>query len=243
METKKPRILLSCGKDATANVPYAAAVEAAGGVPVLAHAPEADPYYDGLLLCGGVDIAPALYGRETAGTEQTDPARDAAELALVATYLAYKKPIFGICRGVQMLNVALGGTLLQNIVGHRAPVRGEPCFHPARAVEGSILYDLYDRDFQINTYHHQALLSLGNGLIATAHSPDGVIEGVEHTSLPVFGVQWHPERILNGEGGSAPGLPLFRYFLCLCQEGEGYLFPQIQKNPDVRFACGIIGEE
>ena len=243
METKKPKILLSCSTDqATASL-YEKAVLAAGGIPTLAYAPAPDLQYDGLILCGGVDVDPAYYGREIAGAEEIDRVRDEAELALVKSFLAYKKPIFGICRGTQVLNVALGGKLLQHIEGHRAPVRGEAAFHPARAVEGSVLFDLYDRDFTVNTYHHQAVLSLGNGLVATAHAADGVIEGIEHTSLPIFGVQWHPERIPNGEEGSAPGLPLFRYFVCLCQEAEGYLYPPVQKNPDVRFACGIIGDE
>ena len=77
----------------------------------------------------------------------------------------------------------------------------------------------------------------------TAYAPDGVVEGFEHISLPVFGVQWHPERILNGEGGTAPGLPLFRYFICLCLEKNGYLHPTAGQSPDVRFACGVIGTE
>ena len=144
---------------------------------------------------------------------------------------------------IDSINAVLGGRLLQNIAGHRAPVRGEPAFHTVHAVEGSILFDLYDRDFKVNTYHHQAVLTLGNGLTVTARAQDGTVEGFEHSRLPLFGVQWHPERILNGEEETAHGLPLFRYFLCLCREGEGYLYPPVQKNPDVRFACGIIGEE
>ncbi len=243
METKKPRILVSGYPNASLTAPYAKAVEAAGGIAVAGYAPTPDPQYDGLILCGGADISPTLYGQEPSGAEETDPTRDEAEAQLLKTYLSYGKPVFGICRGAQLINAALGGALLQNIAGHRAPVRGAPAFHPVRAVEGSVLFDLYDRDFTVNTYHHQAILSLGNGLVATARAQDGVIEGFEHTRLPILGVQWHPERILNGEEGSAPGLPLFRYFLCLCQEGEGYLYPPVQKNPDVRFACGIIGEE
>ena len=243
METNKPRILVSGYPDVSLNAPYEKAVEAAGGIPVAAYAPTLDPQYDGLLLCGGADVSPSLYGETPTGAEEPDPARDAAELALLKTYLSYGKPVFGICRGAQLLNVALGGTLIQHVAAHRAPVRGEPCFHPVHAVEGNLLFDLYDRDFTVNTYHHQALLSMGNGLTVTARAQDGIIEGFEHTRLPVFGVQWHPERILDGEEGSAPGLPLFRYFLCLCREGNGYLYPPIQKNPDVRFACGIIGDE
>ena len=177
------------------------------------------------------------------GAEEPDLTRDAAEVELLKTYLSYGKPVFGICRGAQLINAVLGGRLLQNIAGHRAPVRGEPAFHPVRAVEGSILFDLYDRDFKVNAYHHQAVLTLGNGLTVTARAQDGTVEGFEHSRLPLFGVQWHPERILDGEEGTANGLPLFRYFLCLCREGEGYLYPPVQKNPDVRFACGIIGEE
>lgn len=243
MET--PRILLATGKDEVANRYYREAVIAAGGVPTLAYAPALDLSYDGLLLCGGVDVDPRHYGQEPNGAEAPDPTRDEAELTLTRAYIAYGKPVFGICRGAQLLNVALGGTLWQHLpttANHRA-AQGVYPVHPAMAEEGSLLWDLYDRDFSVNTHHHQALHKPGSGVHFTAYAPDGVVEGFEHISLPLFGVQWHPERILNGEGGTAPGLPLFRYFLCLCREKNGYLHPTAGQSPDVRFACGIIGTE
>ncbi len=242
MET--PRILLATGKDEVTNRYYRDAVIAADGEPFLQYGPALDLSYDGLLLCGGVDIEPHHYGQASNGAETPDPIRDETELALACAYIAYGKPIFGICRGAQLLNVALGGTLWQNLptaAAHRVGTGYET--HAVRAEEGSLLWDLYDRDFIINTRHHQGMHQPGGGVRFTAYAPDGVVEGFEHVSLPLFGVQWHPERILDGEGGAVPGLPLFRYFICLCHEKSGFLHPAVQQSPDVRFACGMIGNE
>ncbi|MBQ8351884.1 MAG: gamma-glutamyl-gamma-aminobutyrate hydrolase family protein [Clostridia bacterium] len=241
---KKPRILMTAYKEQEKNLPYIRAVEEAGGEAVCLYAPPVDLSFDGLLLCGGEDVAPALYGEEVHGTEKTDPERDEAELALARAYVEYGKPVFGICRGAQLLNVALGGSLWQHLrttADHRAP-EGE-LMHAVRAEAGSLLWDLYDSNFLVNSYHHQALRLPGCGVVPTAWAQDGTVEGFEHERLPLLGVQWHPERILHGEGGSAPGLPLFRYFLCLCGEAGSDLHAPVQRDPDVRFACGILDEE
>ena len=238
---KKPRILVAAYADNAKNEPYIQAVEEAGGEAICLYAPPVDLSYDGLLLCGGEDVAPSHYGEESHGAELSDQVRDEAELALARAYIAYGKPIFGICRGAQVLNVALGGTLWQSlhtVAQHRAPVG--ILSHTVRAQENSLLWDLYDSDFTVNSRHHQALRLPGCGVVPTAWARDGVIEGFEHERLPLFGVQWHPECSLQGEDGCVPGLPLFRYFLCLCREQGSDLHALVQRDPDVRFACGMI---
>ena len=241
---KKPRILVSAYADRVKNQNYIRAIEAAGGEAVCRYAPAVDIGFDGLLLCGGGDVAPLYYGEEPCGAQAPDIVRDEAELALTRAYIEYGKPVFGICRGAQVINVALGGSLWQHIrhaTSHTEEDRD--LTHAVQTQENSLLWDLYDRAFQVNSRHHQALRLPGCGVVPTAWAQDGTIEGFEHERLPVFGVQWHPERILNGENGCAPGLPLLRYFLCLCQEAGEYLHPPVHQDPDVRFACGIIEEE
>ena len=121
---KKPRILVAAYADNAKNEPYIQAVEEAGGEAICLYAPPVDLSYDGLLLCSGEEVAPSDYGEESHGAELSDQVRDEAELALARAYIAYGKPILGICRGAQVLNVALGGTLWQGIytvAQHRAP--------------------------------------------------------------------------------------------------------------------------
>jgi putative glutamine amidotransferase len=240
----KPRILIAAYADEHKNEVYIRAVREAGGEPVCRYAPAVDISFDGLLLCGGEDISPVHYGEQPGQAGQPDEARDTAELALARAYIEYGKPVFGICRGAQLLNVALGGSLWQHIRYAEAhAVTGGDLAHPVQAEESSLLWDLYDRDFRVNSSHHQAVRLPGCGINPTAWAADGTIEGFEHERLPLFGVQWHPERILHGEGGCAPGLPLFRYFLCLCTEAGNDLHAPVQRDPDVRFACGILDEE
>lgn len=219
----KPRILISAYREIGKNESYMRAIEAAGGEPVCRCAPGADLAYDGLLLCGG---------------DGPDAVQDGAALSLARAYIEYGKPVLGICRGAQLLNVALGGSLWQRL-GHA----GEGITHPVRARENSLLWDLYDADFTVNSCHLHALRLPGCGVLPTAWAQDGTVEGFEHERLPLLGVQWQPEGILHGEGGCAPGLPLFRYFLCLCQEGGAELHAPVQRDPDVRFACGVIDDE
>ena len=240
---EKPRILLSAYQNEADNLPYIQAIEAAGGEAICLYAPPADISFDGLLLCGGPDIDPQHYHERSAGATAPDPVRDAAELALARTYIEYGKPILGICRGAQLLNVALGGSPWQHLLhtdAHRAAV-GD-ITHRVTAMTDSLLWDLYDADFLVNSSHHQAVRGLGCGILPIAWAPDGTVEGFEHERLPLLGVQWHPERIVYGEDGCAPGLPLLRYFLCLCREHGQDLHAPVQRDPDVRFACGIIDE-
>lgn len=149
--------------------------------------------FDGLLLTGGGDLEPALYGQRRASYRLSlDPVRDSEELALTRAFCAARKPILGICRGIQVLNVFFGGALVQDVSGHD----GAP--HPVTAVPGTRTAELCGGVFKTNSYHHQAISRLGDGLRATAYAGDGLIEAVEHSTLPILGVQWHPERMIPG---------------------------------------------
>ena len=167
---------------------YEDALALAGAIPA-GTAGEADA----LLLTGGGDLHPRLYGRRLCGAEDIDAARDARELALTEDFLRRGLPVFGICRGLQVINVFFGGTLRQHIEGH-SQRSGQDRLHPVCA-ERSLLRALYGARFTVNSAHHQSVDRLGEGLRALARADDGTIEALAHASLPVFGVQWHPERL------------------------------------------------
>jgi putative glutamine amidotransferase len=159
---------------------------------------------DGLVLTGGKDIDPAAYGQTPhATTEEPARDRDAWEFALLDRALKRGIPVLGICRGAQILNVALGGTLHQHlpeIVGHNWHQAGNARFNTSviQTVPGTRLAALIGESTDAQCYHHQAIAELGQGLIATAWDPDGVVEAVE---IPgehfVVAVQWHPEERLD----------------------------------------------
>ena len=187
---------------------YADAVQAAGGVPMLlppgAHdldtAQSALKGVHGLLLSGGADLDPARYGASRdANTGTARPDRDAWELALARVALDGGLPMLGVCRGMQVLNVELGGTLVQHLPEHvgseaHSPTVGVHGRHRVRFADGSLLATLLGTSADVATYHHQAVETLGAGLAPTAWADDGVIEAAE---LPgdawVVVVQWHPE--------------------------------------------------
>ena len=165
----------------------------------------------GLLLAGGGDVDPALYGERRHPTfDPAEPGRDAYEIELVERALDEEVPILALCRGVQLLNVALGGTLIQDIpsevpqaIGHDLAAPPHPPFELAHLVDvtaGSELAQVLSEPLRrgpllVNSRHHQAIRRPGAGLIVTATAPDGVIEAVEdpnHSFL--IGVQWHPEN-------------------------------------------------
>ena len=212
----EPNILISAGGGDAAN--YIAAVEAAGGRGSARYLPEPDLSYDGLLLAGGGDMDPALFGQANQGSREIDPARDRAELALLDAFLGAGKPVLAICRGHQVVNVWLGGDLIQDLDPELAPFHGggeEDRVHLIQAAKGSLLCRLYGPVFPVNSTHHQALGRLGKGLTVTARSEGGVAEAVEHDSLPLISVQFHPER-MTGERArpdTADGGAIFRAFL------------------------------
>ena len=215
----RPRIQISGDTDQMTN--YIRAVETLGGIPVPGYAPDPDLTCHGLILCGGGDIEPSRYGQEVNGSFPPDLPRDEAEFALIAAYTAARKPILGICRGMQILNVALGGDMIQHLPAGCRPFHcgREDRVHLVRAAEGSLLFDLYGRIFPVNSFHHQAVDRLGEGLVPTAWSESGVVEAVEHTSLPILGVQYHPERMSFDlrRPNTVDGAPLLTHFMGLCR--------------------------
>ena len=218
-----PRILLAGSDGDRSN--YEQAVCNAGGEPVSCYCPPVDLSCDGLILCGGGDIDPARYGQEIHGSEEIDQARDEAEFAVAEAFLNAGKPILGICRGHQILNVVLGGTLLQDIgtdlhLFHRQGPKKEDRIHPIRNRPGSFLNRLYGPVCPVNSSHHQALDVIGPSLVPVAWSESGLVEGLIHTSLPVLSVQFHPERMAFGHRrpDTVDGALIFRQFLAQCQE-------------------------
>ena len=200
---------------------YIDAVEKAGGEPVAGYLPEIDLDCAGLILCGGVDVDPSRYGEALDGATDIDQDRDASEFALARAFIEAGKPVFGICRGSQLLNVYFGGTLHQhmfNTVLHRSGTDIDR-EHEVEAVPNSVIEQLYGKRFVVNSVHHQAVKTLGTDLTVTHRSDDGIIEGFQHNSLPIFAVQWHPERLVDQRKRNhcVDGGKLFRYFIELCK--------------------------
>lgn len=206
-----PKIQLSGEKGGLER--YIRAVERAGGIPVPGICPQPDPSCDGLVLCGGGDLDPALFGQENRGSHTPDRERDRAELILSESYLTWEKPILGICRGMQVLNVFLGGTLIQDLPpAWRASHQGEEdVYHPVSCRPGSLLERLLGPCPVVNSAHHQAVDCLGRDLEASAWANEGFAEGFEHRILPILGVQFHPER-LSGPG-RGEGSALFDWLM------------------------------
>lgn len=191
---------------------YPEFVEKAGGVPVLLPNFDSAPYLDaltsrldGLILTGGQDVDPRRYGQEATSGLDTLPERDAFELGLLARFIGTGKPIFGICRGMQLFNVYLGGTLHQDIGDagisereHSSVVsRDYSLRHKVHLTPGSRIAEIMGRtEATVNSYHHQVVNRVARGLDVTALSEDGLIEGLESATHPfLLGVQWHPEKM------------------------------------------------
>jgi putative glutamine amidotransferase len=188
---------------------YMRAVELAGGVPVVL--PPLEPgamatlltRLDGVCLSGGPDLDPAGYGaRADEALGPTEPALDRFELELVCAADALGMPLLGVCRGAQALNIARGGTLHQHIDGHRQSELATVPTHSVRIAARSRAARLMGAHAaEVNSFHHQAVDSLGDGLVATAWAPDGTIEGIEDARHPfLLGVQWHAETLTDAPG-------------------------------------------
>lgn len=182
---------------------YRRAVERAGGMVRFGGDPAE---CDALLLPGGGDLEPWRYGQINTASRGLEPERDEAELALLTYFTQLHRPVLGICRGLQTINVFFGGTLYQDILGH-SQQNGEDSLHAVRTAP-SPLRDVCGEQCTVNSAHHQAADRLGTGLRAVQWTADGVVEALCHCTLPVWGVQWHPERL-----GSSVGVRLIQKFL------------------------------
>lgn len=217
---RKLKILLSGGLNAQN---YIDALEGVGGEAVTKYLPEVDTDYDGLILCGGSDIHPKYYGEEIAGSVGIDEKRDAVEFALLKAYVDAGKPVLGICRGCQLINVFFGGSLYQHLPEYAMHQGvGGDAIHQVTASEGSILHGLYGDTFAVNSSHHQAVKVLGTDLRATAYWNNQYVEAYEHLTLPIFAVQWHPERMCfgNARTDTVDGAGIFEQFIDLCGRSQ-----------------------
>ncbi|WP_406677011.1 gamma-glutamyl-gamma-aminobutyrate hydrolase family protein [Moorella sp. ACPs] len=225
-----PRIGVTCdlerGRErAFLRATYLQAITAAGGLPLLLPPvkPELAAGYlaiiDGLLLTGGGDIEPSFFNaRPQAGLYKVLPERDAFELALTRAALAAGKPVLAICRGVQVLNVAAGGNLYQDIktevpgaLEHNQAGPREQPSHDIKVIPGTRLAGILGAAARVNSLHHQAVRRVGKGLRVSAVAPDGLIEALEGDGeVVVIGVQWHPEDLY---GHDRRQKYLFEYFV------------------------------
>ena len=212
---------------------YPDAVVDAGGVPVLIP-PMNDPValrqllatLDGICFPGGLDVRPSAYGESEHPTTQVDEVLDTLELQLAEWAVADELPTLGICRGHQLLNVALGGSLIQDLPSEDLPHPQSPraprseAAHPIEVDGDSRLAEILGATtLQVNSFHHQAVRRLGRGLRAVAWAPDGVVEGVESAEHPwLLAVQFHPEDLV---GFQEPSRRLFRAFVQACASRAG----------------------
>lgn len=185
---------------------YIRAVKTVGGYPVLLFPEEGLPYLaDGILLSGGGDIDPLLFGEEPLQESgEISPLRDSYELALCREALAQNIPLLGICRGMQVMNIAAGGSIYQDIqvqttsdLKHSQQAPRHYGTHSIQLQPDTMLAQLFGTlTATVNSFHHQAVARLGTGFVASAVSRDGLAEAIEHTENSfACGVQWHPEAM------------------------------------------------
>jgi putative glutamine amidotransferase len=200
-------------------IDYVRAIAAAGGAPVLIPLELGEPAWrsiyarlGGLLFPGGVDVHPAYYGESPhPQLGRVDDALDEAEMTLARWALDDRMPTLGVCRGIQLINVAGGGSLYQDLPAQVPGVWRHSCgapeyppdyrAHPIAIEAGTRLSVVFNaREIQTNSRHHQAVKDVAPGFVVSARSPDGVIEGIEKVDAPfVVGVQWHPENMVDGD--------------------------------------------
>ncbi|MCR5527400.1 MAG: gamma-glutamyl-gamma-aminobutyrate hydrolase family protein [Lachnospiraceae bacterium] len=201
---------------------YIRALEKQGVEPVVRHSTEGleTDDSDALLLPGGIDVNPKRYNRENVACGPLSDELDELQLSWLNKFIDEKKPILGICRGHQLINIRFGGTLIQNVENCKRHAKFSlTCldrFHDAEFHDkDSWLVGIYGNEFTINSAHHQAVEKFGEGLIPQLYStPDGLVEGSRHTGLPIWSVQWHPERCIPEKTplGVVDGAKIFEFF-------------------------------
>lgn len=204
---------------------YSDAVFYAGGIPMITCgrcAEEMADLCDGLLITGGPDLEPEVYGEQQLNdTVKPMPERTAFEKPLFQAFLDRGKPILGICRGCQFINAVMGGTLYQDLVEQKGWVHfNAQIRHEVYAEEGSVLYRLFGPKFRTNSTHHQAVKDLAPGFHVTARSVEGIVEAYEHDTLPILATQFHPERLTGilWDDRTPDFRPWFEYFVELVRK-------------------------
>lgn len=220
--------------------PYIQAVEDAGGVPVVLPCTQEKTIYshfgricDGFLFCGGDDVTPLLFGEELVTQKgTTDLKTDIFHLSFMEYALSLNLPIFAICRGMQLLNIVLGGTIYQDIslrpdtsLNHMqlSESREDIC-HKVTFSNSSMLYNICGNSLFTNSFHHQCIKTIGTNLHITGITSDGIVESIESTSHPfVIGVQWHPECMYQF---SQPMDDLFYKFISFAKTAKVIKLPE-----------------
>ena len=219
-----PVIGISCGRSAsgasTLSSNYTEAVARAGGIPVIfptvadsALAAILVKQVDGIVFSGGPDLDPSYYGESFWNeTVEVDTLRDVSDLLLMRAALASKKPVMAICRGEQLMNVVLGGSLYQDLPTQYDTIvrHGGGTTHRIGVEKGSVLYELFGEDsLTVNSFHHQAVKQVAPGVKVTAHAADGIVEAYEYGNQ-VIAFQFHPEGMARTDDA---WLAPFRYFV------------------------------
>ena len=181
---------------------------------------------DALILPGGGDITPAFFGENNTASKNIDTELDILQFQAFDYALRHSMPILGICKGMQIINVALGGTITQDLPTaeyHR--YQNADKYHIAEALPGSCLHTLYGARVMVNSAHHQGIGRLGENLRVIQWCPlDGCVEGFVHKTLPILGLQWHPER-LNSERTPLSCEPLSALFCSWISDGPNAHLP------------------
>ena len=210
----KPIIGITFSSSSISGKYYIRAIKEFGGIPRKLYSGISEDAYtdiDGLLLTGGPDIDPVHYDEERHETTDINAARDKLELSLYKWAIEKDLPVFGICRGIQIMNVAIGGSLYQDIpsqftyrLTHKVLVNKDDSWHDIKIQSGSLLNQITgDTTAQVNSRHHQSLKVIGEGFTVTAQSNDGIIEAIEDRSKRfMLGVQYHPERMFKASDSS-----------------------------------------
>jgi len=189
------------------NERYFEHIKRCGVIPVTAYPKspyETSKECDCLIVCGGGDMNPKFYGQKPFDENQTyDSVFDEYEIAMIKEFISQKKAILGICRGMQTINVVLGGSLIQDIPSmlglcHKGD-GSSVCMHEIKISKSSKLSNTLGIRAVVNSYHHQSVHKLGEELFVAAASHDGIIEAIEGMNSPILGIQWHPERMSGND--------------------------------------------
>lgn len=194
---------------------YVAVLEHLGFKAVVSLSPDSVYSYDGLLLPGGGDICPSYFHQSVIDTRKPDPELDRAQFHILYQFFHAHKPILGICKGMQLINVFFGGDLKQHLDTEAAHQWcSEDQWHATITTKNSLLRKLYGKEFEVNSAHHQSIDGVGQDLKIIQTSADQVPEAIIHERLPILGVQWHPERMClsHKKYGTIDGAALFHWF-------------------------------
>ena len=208
---------------------YFEAIIKAGALPILLPVADKEDLkqimanVDGLLVTGGNDVNPSLYGEENTHSSPAELYEDLNDLNLINIALDTNKPILGICKGLQIVNVYFKGSLFQDIETFKKTNKNhnqhnlDPLVglnsntYPTRFVKDSVLYEIFDESYNVNSFHHQCIKDVGKMLKVSAYSEDNIIEPIELANK-IICVQWHPERLIHDE----KHLNIFKYFVSMC---------------------------